>query len=102
MATGQIFELYLNFGSFGVFIGMIVFGYVVRQFDMRCRVLLMDGSYAQFIKYHLAGMALILPSGLIFFMVTAVAAAWIAGIALERFIVNKSARPMGAIQVRAA
>ncbi len=102
MATGQIFELYINFGHFGVFLGMVLFGYVVRQFDLRCRVLLMDGSYAQFIRYHLAGTALILPSGLIFFMVTAVAAAWVAGIGLEKFIVRKSNMPVGNLRLRAA
>jgi hypothetical protein len=90
MATGQIFELFINFGRLGVFIGMFVFGIVVRYFDLRCRQMLLEKNYGKFIKFHLAGMALILPSGLIFFMVTAVVASWVGGEAIERFMLARA------------
>jgi hypothetical protein len=102
MATGQIFELFINFGRIGIFIGMFIFGIVVRYFDVRCRQSLLEKNYGKFIKYHLVGMALILPSGLIFFMVTAVAASWVGGDAIERFIVARSKSLMDELRVKRA
>jgi len=96
--AGPIFELYVNYGYPAVFIGMTVFGSVVRFFDIRCARALRSGDLPKFVRLFLVGIPLINPLNVFFFMVSSCAAAWVLGTALV-FLFHRSGKKHGAEKV---
>ena len=90
VAAGHIFEFYVNFGVSGVAIGFFVLGLSIRWFDIQATHGLIQGDYAQLLRYHVLGFVMIQPSGMVFFLVTSMAGA----VALT-FVVIRSLRQTG-------
>jgi hypothetical protein len=83
--AGPIFEFYVNFAYWGVFLGLMIIGALVRYFDIRAERALRTGTLTHCVQYHLAGLALLDPLADVFFLVTAVASAFVVGLALSKF-----------------
>jgi hypothetical protein len=79
IGAGPVFELLVNFGLVGVFIGSIVLGWVLRWMDIYCARQLRRCDMGRFIRGYLVGVCLINPMSLIFFLVSSAGAAWILG-----------------------
>lgn len=76
--AGQIFEFYVNLGSLGVVIGMLVMGLVLAHLDARAARALRANRLYDCVRNFAIGTALIVPLSDIFFMVSTCAATWIA------------------------
>jgi hypothetical protein len=63
IGVGPILELYLNFGSWGVFVGMAVVGGALRFVDTEAANYLYGGNVWRFARYHILGMTLVHPQG---------------------------------------
>ncbi len=75
IASGQVFELYVNFGMLGPIVGLFLLGYILRYIDIRASQQLLSLRVGSFVKWHIVGLAFIQPSAQIFFIVTSVAGA---------------------------
>lgn len=82
--AGPVFELYVNFAYWGVFLGFIVLGSIVRAFDIHAIRALDRANVARFAQYYLAGLAMVSPLADLFFIVTAVASSLVVGWGLRR------------------
>lgn len=60
---GQVLEFYINFGSWGVFLGFVVFGTVLRVMDITAGYKLMSGNLVGFTSWLLPALALLQPIG---------------------------------------
>jgi hypothetical protein len=96
--AGPIFELYVNYGYPAIFIGMTVFGAVLRFVDIRCAQALRSGDWPKFVRFFLVGIPLINPLNVFFFMVSSCAAAWILGSAFV-FLFHRSGMKRVAVQL---
>ena len=63
VGMGLIFEFYVNFGTYGVLIGMFIVGALVRYADRRAGVELRWGSPIAFARWFLIGEFLLLVGG---------------------------------------
>lgn len=63
VGMGQVFELYVNFGTMGVWIGMIVFGCVLMCVDAAAACALREGRTDRFLTMFLAGIGFIQGNG---------------------------------------
>jgi hypothetical protein len=63
VGMGLIFEFYVNFGTYGVLIGMFIVGAFVRYADHRAGVELRWGSPIAFARWFLIGEFLLLVGG---------------------------------------
>jgi hypothetical protein len=63
VGMGLIFEFYVNFGIYGVLIGMLIVGTLVRYADCRAGVELRWGSAIAFARWFLIGEFLLLVGG---------------------------------------
>ncbi|MBF2004232.1 MAG: hypothetical protein IGS49_01820 [Chlorogloeopsis fritschii C42_A2020_084] len=63
MGIGQVLEFYFNFGSWGVFVGFLVFGTVLRVIDITAGYKLMSGNLLGFASWFLPGLGLLQPIG---------------------------------------
>lgn len=79
VGSGPIFEFYINFGTYGVFVGMLCLGYLVRVLDLRCIRSLESGNLTMFTTLHLVGIQLVNPMTTVFFMVSSVVSAVVLG-----------------------
>ena len=79
IGAGPVFELFVNFGLIGVFLGSIVFGWILRWMDVYCARQLHRRDIGRFIRGYLVSVCLINPMSLIFFLVSSATASWIIG-----------------------
>lgn len=79
IGAGPVFELFVNFGIWGVFIGSIVLGWVLRWMDAYCARQLRRRDFGRFIRGYLVSVCLINPMSLIFFLVSSAGASWVLG-----------------------
>lgn len=75
VGVGQVLELYLNFGSIGVFLGFMVLGIIIRVVDITAGHKLFCGNWLGFVSWFLPGLGLLQPGGVLAEMTGAVAAA---------------------------
>jgi len=79
IGAGPVFELFVNFGLVGVFVGSIVLGWILRWMDAYCARQLQRREVGRFIRGFLVSVSLINPMSLIFFLVSSGVASWILG-----------------------
>jgi hypothetical protein len=79
IGTGPVFELFVNFGLIGVFLGSIALGWALRWMDAYCARQLGRRDIGRFIRGYLVSVCLINPMSLIFFFVSSASAAWVLG-----------------------
>lgn len=94
--AGQIFEFYVNFGSIGVFLGLMVMGFILANLDAKASMSLRANRLYDCVRSFAMGAALIVPLSDIFFMVSACAATWAAlsGIAFATRVLGSAATPV--------
>jgi len=57
VGMGQVLEFYINFGTTGVIIGMLVLGFALRFMDMRLAAALVRSDWDTVMFYFLVGSA---------------------------------------------
>ncbi|WP_271065661.1 hypothetical protein [Caulobacter sp. NIBR1757] len=75
--SGPIFELFVNFGATGIFLGMLLLGAIVRALDKAAALGLREGRLIDFVRAFTVGLALVSPLSTIFFMVNTALISWI-------------------------
>lgn len=75
--TGPVFEFYINFGFFGVFVGFVALGLILRQLDKNAAQALKEGRLLDFIRAFAVGIAFIAPLTELFFIVSTVVSSWL-------------------------
>ncbi len=90
MQSGQVFEFYVNFGYVGLAIGMTLFGVVISIIDQNCKECLLQQNWSTFARWHLVGIAMILPTGQLFFLIASSAASAVLGWVLERLLMTSA------------
>jgi hypothetical protein len=63
VGIGQIMELYVSFGSFGVFLGFMVLGLLLGYFDMKAGIALRTGNWKQFALWFAVGLSFLQVGG---------------------------------------
>lgn len=82
--TGPVFEFYVDFGLTGVFVGFLLLGGILRYFDLKAYQAVRADAMVTFGKNVLMALPLIAPLASLFFLVSAVAAAFLVGQLLGR------------------
>ncbi|HSV45690.1 MAG TPA: hypothetical protein VLJ58_07865 [Ramlibacter sp.] len=95
VGAGQVLELYVNFAEWGVVIGFVVLGALIRQFDARAARALNERDYGKFAIWFVPGLGFLQAGGNMAEVVTSVAAAVGAGY-VAAYLVRRSAKKMKA------
>ena len=91
--TGTVFELFINFGYVGVFLGFVVLGWVLRRIDRKAAYYLATGDAFKFARLFVVGMVALDPLLRPFFIVNGAVFAWIMMSALKVFINSWASKP---------
>lgn len=65
VGAGNVLELYVNFGWYGVCIGFLVIGFITGAFDRRAGFYYHQGDYWSMTRWALPGLGLLQPGGLV-------------------------------------
>ncbi|MCC6736304.1 MAG: hypothetical protein IT534_09270 [Bauldia sp.] len=79
VGAGQVLEFYYNFGTFGVIVGFLGFGYLLRFLDRKLMTGLVEGNLRLLLLYGMPGLALLQPGGSVIEIAVASIAAIVAG-----------------------
>jgi hypothetical protein len=77
--TGPVFELFVNFGYPGIFLGMFVFGFLFRRLDIQAARALLNADAPRFGTVFLVATPMVTAMNSLFFIVNGAAAAWVVG-----------------------
>lgn len=86
--AGPIFEFYVNFGYWGIIVGFVIVGYVLRLLDLRAAEALQQADVLRSAQFHLTGLAMLQPLSELFFIVTSAASAFLL-VAAMRYYWNR-------------
>lgn len=89
VGLGCILEFYLNFGLTGVVCGCALIAGCLRFVDRLAFAHLRTGSYLQYVRLHLVGIAMLQPGGMIAEIVGSCAAATVLGITMSQLFGNR-------------
>lgn len=94
--TGTVFELFINFGYVGVFLGFCVLGWIIRRIDIRATYHLANGDIFKFAQFFVVGIVALDPLLRPFFIVNGAVFAWIMmtvlRVVMNTWISNTSSR----------
>jgi hypothetical protein len=96
VGIGQILEFYINFGSIGVFLGLMLFGLILRILDIVISLKLRSGNWLGAATWLLPALALIQPGGSIVEIVASLAAAIVFMKFMRLFLTRKRRHIPGA------
>ena len=91
--TGTVFELFVNFGYVGVFLGFVVLGWVLRRIDRRAAYYLATGDTFKFVRLFVVGTVALDPLLRPFFIVNGAVFSWIMMSALKVVINSWVSKP---------
>ncbi len=91
VGAGHILELYGNFGSFSLYIGMFLIGFVLRAIDIMASAYLTRNNFVMWIRWVIPGMALTNVGGQLSETVSGAAAFIILGYLLQ-FVITRLSR----------
>jgi hypothetical protein len=91
VGIGQVMELYVNFGTLGVFLGFIVIGLVLSWFDYKASWARDTGDWPTFTIWFFPGLALLQLGGSLVDVTSAAASSIVVAIAV-RWLVNHRRR----------
>jgi hypothetical protein len=63
VGAGQVLEFYVNFGTWGVIGGFVLYGWLLGRMDLRAIECLYRGDQRRFLFWFLISLALLLPGG---------------------------------------
>lgn len=86
--TGPIFELYINFLYTGVLVGMAIYGFILRWFDIRSAMRLYNGQALGSSNYFAAGVAMVTAMDSLFFIVNGIIACFLLSVLIGRLGYN--------------
>lgn len=92
IGVGNVLEFYLNFGTFGVVFGFIIFGTVLRVFDITAGQKLISGNWVGFGSWFLPAMGLMNPGGSLAEVASSVSASVVLVYLINKFYLNKERR----------
>jgi hypothetical protein len=95
VGAGQVLEFYVNFGTAGVVLGFLIYGWVLGKIDMRVIDTLSRGDQAAFVFWFMIGLAMLQPGGNLLEVVVTMASSAIAGKAIGYFSVKRAELPRG-------
>lgn len=87
IGVGQVLEFYFNFGSAGVIVGGFVWGIALAALDVNASRALILGNVRRFTLFYLIGLGMIQPGGSLVDVVGTSAAAALAAIVINEFLV---------------
>lgn len=79
VGVGPVLELYVNFGSTGVFVGFVCIGFLLSAIDRRAAVYRNAGDWTRFVYWFLPGVAMLQVGGSVIEVTTSAAAAIVVG-----------------------
>jgi hypothetical protein len=86
VGAGQVLEFYVNFGTWGVIVGFLIFGGLIGWMDFRIVECLSKGDQRGFLLWFLVCLALIQPGGNLLEIVVTAAASAVTALALSDFL----------------
>lgn len=90
VGMGLIFEFYINFGAYGVFVGLLLFGVLVGVADRKAGAELRAGTPYGFARWFIVGIVLINVAGSLAEVTAALGAAAVVFILLNRVLLTDS------------
>jgi hypothetical protein len=87
VGLGQVLELYINFGAFGVIVGFLVFGSVIRMVDVAAARRVLTGQWPAFALWYLPGISLLQAGGSLVEVTSGAAAAIVAAMLVNQYVV---------------
>jgi hypothetical protein len=85
VGIGQVMELYVNFGTPGVFLGFIILGAVLAYVDAQAARYRNSGEWHRFTMWFLPGLSLLQLGGSLVEVTSSAAAAIVVAVLLNRF-----------------
>ena len=85
VGIGHVMEWYVNFGSAGVFFGMVIVGVIIAWLDRRAVLSLAQGDWAHFVFWWLPGLSLLQVGGSFFEALSGAASALVVVLVIGRF-----------------
>jgi hypothetical protein len=92
VGAGQVLEFYVNFGTWGVIGGFLLYGWLIGKIDLRVIASLKRADQRGFLLWFLMGLALLQPGGNLLEIVVTVASSAIAGSGLG-YLTNRYIGP---------
>ncbi|QSJ15285.1 hypothetical protein JYQ62_26010 [Nostoc sp. UHCC 0702] len=92
VGVGNVLEFYISFGTWGVVLGFLFLGTLLRYIDIVAGKKLISGNWEGFISWFLPGLNLINPGGSIAEIVGAVLGSIIMLYLLDKFYLQKASR----------
>jgi hypothetical protein len=86
VGVGHVLEWYVNFGTWGVVLGFLLFGTLVTAIDNRASFWLERGNVQQFVQWFLPGIAFLNVGGQFAALTSSFVAGWIAVWGINTFI----------------
>src|SRR5581483_2582580 len=93
VGIGQVMELYVNFGSPGVFVGFIVIGALLAFVDRRAAECRDRGSWSRFTYWFLPGVSMLQTGGSLVEVTSSAAAALTVALLVAR-VTERATAPM--------
>ena len=87
--TGTVFEFFINFGYPGVFLGFLLFGWILMRLDRAAARRLQRGELMAYARLHVVGIIAIDPLLRPFFIVNGAIFAWLIMSALKMVLIYK-------------
>jgi hypothetical protein len=106
VGAGQVLEFYVNFGTWGVIIGFLLYGWILGIMDVRIIRCLRGGDQKGFLARFMMCLAMLQPGGNLLEIVVSVASAAVAGLALgswaDRYVASGRKGQLGrrAVELR--
>jgi len=88
VGVGQVLELYINFGSVGVFVGFMILGTIIRIVDISAGICLINSNWWGFTSWFLPGLAMLQPGGALAEITASIAASFAVIFIIERLILK--------------
>jgi hypothetical protein len=98
VGIGQVMEFYINFGGIGVIVGFIILGMIITMIDTWAGMRLWAGDWLQFAVWYLTGLAMIQAGGSLIEVVSSAAAAMLAVLLVNRYVVRLRLGPPREVQ----
>ncbi|MBD2385321.1 hypothetical protein [Cylindrospermum sp. FACHB-282] len=90
VGVGSVLEFYINFGSWGVVLGFVILGTVIRIIDIVAGKKLICGNWVGFTSWFLPGLGMIQPGGALAEVVATTSASVVLVYIINQFYLSKA------------
>jgi hypothetical protein len=92
VGIGQVFEFYINYGTAAVIIGFIIFGFMLRKFDIAFARALQSGDLLKAHFYFLVGVGAVQPGGSLNEIVSSMGAGAVLALGISKYVERQARR----------